>query len=101
MKTLKLDILFNNDKQIKKEIPISDEMYDYLMTPYRRWGNDMEKYVGKNEDKFYDAVYTVQTILLGGMLEHYFGLDMNEWGIADQDYDRDYVSFSIDVDDID
>ena len=98
MKTLKLDILFTNDKQLEKEIPISDEMYDYLMTPYKRWGDDMEKYVGNNEDKFYDSVYTVQTILLGGILEHKFGLDMNEWSIADQDYGRDYISFLIDVD---
>ncbi len=101
MKTLKLDILFTSDKKLEKNIPISDEMYDYLMTPYKRWGDDMEKYMGKNEDKFYDAAYTVQTILLGGILEHKFGLSLNEWGIDDQDYGRDYVSFSIDVVDID
>lgn len=101
MKTLKLDILFNNNKQIKKDIPISNEMYEHLMTPYKRWGDDMEKYMGKNEDKFYDAIYTVQTILLEGILEHYFGLSIDEWTISDQDYNSSSISFSIDVDDID
>lgn len=101
MKTLKLDILFTSDKKLVKSIPITDEMYEHLMTPYKRWGDDMEKYMGKNEDKFYDAIYTVQTILLEGILEHYFGLTINEWSIEDQDYNSSSISFSIDVDDID
>lgn len=98
MKTLKLDILFTNDRQIKRDIPISDEMFDYIMIPYKRWGSDMERYLGDHEDKFYDSVYTIQTMLLVGILEHYFGLSINEWTVSDQDYGRDFISFSIDVD---
>lgn len=98
MKKLKLDILFSSGKQIKKDIPISDEMYEHLITPYRRWSKDVERYVGNNEDKFYDALYDVQTIVLAGVLEFNYGLRPNEWSIADQDYDDDYVSFSIDMD---
>lgn len=98
MKTLKLDILFTNDRQIKRDIPISDEMFDYIMIPYKRWGNDMERFLRDHEDKFYDSVYTIQTMLLVGILEHYFGLSIDEWTVSDHDFGRDFISFSIDVD---
>lgn len=83
MKKLTINIFFEGrEKNLSRTFNISDEMFDFLMTPYKRWGEDIERYMGDREDKFYDALYTIQDIILSNFILNKFGID--QYSIEDQ-----------------
>jgi len=93
MKRLTINIEFQGrEKILSKTFDISDEMFHFLTLPYKRWGDDMEKYIGNKEDKFYDAMYTLQDIILSQFISHKFGIDyyvIEDQGIFPHDIEFD------------
>lgn len=93
MKRLTINIEFQDkEKKLSKTFEISDQMFHFLNIPYQRWGDEVEKYMGDKEDKFYDALYTIQDILLSQFILHKFGIDyyvIEDQGIFPNDIEFD------------
>jgi hypothetical protein len=96
MKTLILDVYSAEvDRNYKKEIDIDDQSFNLLILPYKKWGDDMEKY-NVNENDYYNKVYELQDLILTSIVDFYFST--NYYDLVDQVINRDIIQFSIEID---
>lgn len=96
MKTLILDVYSAEvDRNYKKEIDIDDQSFNLLTLPYKKWGDDMEKY-NVNENDYYNKVYELQDLILTSIVDFYFST--NYYDLVDQVINRDIIQFSIEID---
>lgn len=86
MKKIKLYIHFEETgKTMEHTMSISDSLYKFLSLPYRNWGSDLYDYVvGKHEDAFHTHVFSIEGLILAGILDKKFGISQNEWVFADR-----------------
>jgi hypothetical protein len=96
MKTLILDVYSAEvDRNYTKEIDIDDQFFNLLTLPYKKWGDDMEKY-NINENDYYNKVYELQDLMLTSIVDFYFST--NYYDLVDQVINRDIIQFSIEID---
>lgn len=82
-----------NNNTVKRVIDISDDMFDLLLVPHLKFGDDLERIIGKNEEKLIDALVSVQEIVLNTILSEKFGID--EYRYKDIDYSKNIIYIDI------
>ena len=96
MKTLELELTFPNDKVVKKEIKIDDTTFEFLTLGYKRWSDEMERYV-IDESKWYDNIFSLQSNILNGILKKFYGIEPNEWVMTGENFYPNILNIEMDI----
>lgn len=97
MKKIKLYIFFEETgKTMEHTMSISDSLYKFLSLPYGGWDSDLTDIVlGKNEENFYEHIFDIESIIMGGIMDKQFGISQMEWTFDDREVKGDTIFYHI------